>query len=70
MRNRTRRRYGIAAGTALALLLPLVSGCGGAPKDDTGGGSYFTGTMKGKGAPPSGGGAGAKAAPGAKGSRE
>ena len=63
MRNRFTLRL-IGAGLAACLALPFLAGCG-QKSEETGGGAYYSGQMKGKGK--AGGAApGAPGAPGAK----
>ena len=41
----------IGAALGAFLVLPLLAGCGPKQEDTAGGGTYFNGQMKGKGAP-------------------
>jgi len=61
MRKELKMRFVAAVVLAALSAIPFLSGCGG-QKEEGGGGAYFSGNMKGKGAP--GAGDAAKTKPG------
>lgn len=59
MHKRFTARFVALVAFALLVIAPVLAGCGGPGKEDTAGGNYYPGAMKGKGAP-AGGKTGAK----------